>query len=556
LLGQGGFADVFLYQQNTPRREVAVKVLLLEMVGTDAVARLNDEANAMAGLSQHQNIVTVFHSGVANDGRPYLVMDYYPRPSLAKNWRQAKHPSQNVLTIGVQLAGAVESAHRLGILHRDIKPANILGDRNGRPVLGDFGIAMTITAAGQGAEGLSVPWSPPEAFGSNPRATPPSDVWGLAATLYSLLTGRAPFEVPGGDNKVHAQADRIKTAPYRPLGRPDTPASLDQVLATAMAKDPRARYQTMRAFGVALQEVEQELKLPPTRLEIIDDSAGYDGVNDDDDEDPGTRLRPITVIDPTGASTSPLVTPTPLTTPGPVLTWPSMTDVPTDRSGPTAHVLPSVTSVPRLDAYEPVDRTVRRGGPGGDTGFDSGPGTWQRVSPPEAVSTQKRLPSAPASPVPVVSPAPVAAKPRARWKIIVFAGVLLVIALVVTVVIMTTERDTPTLPEPGASLSGGSDPQDPLGTAAPPKATDLVGVVEENTAYFTWVNPQPEVGDIYLWNVVVGHVVTEEGRTSVQQTEASVDLEENQAEVCIAVWIVRSSGKPSEPVAECAERTA
>ncbi|MDR1078591.1 MAG: serine/threonine protein kinase, partial [Propionibacteriaceae bacterium] len=311
LLGQGGFADVFLFQQNSPRRVVAIKVLLAEAAGTDAAARLSAEANAMAGLSQHQNIVTVFHSGVADDGRPYLVMDYYPRPSLAKNWRQAKHSVANVLSIGVQLAGAVESAHRLqphGILHRDIKPANILGDRSGRPVLGDFGIAMTISDASQAAEGLSVPWSPPEAFAARPWAGPQSDVWGLAATLYSLLAGRAPFEVPGGDNKTHAQADRIRNSPYRPLGRPDAPPSLDQVLATAMAKDPAARYQTMRIFGQALREVENDLGLAPTRLDIIDDDPDWDLDPEEDDDEPGTRLRPITVIDPTGpvpAATAP-----------------------------------------------------------------------------------------------------------------------------------------------------------------------------------------------------------------------------------------------------------
>ncbi|MCL2490163.1 MAG: serine/threonine protein kinase, partial [Propionibacteriaceae bacterium] len=270
-LGQGGFADVYLYQQDSPRRIVAVKVLIAEMAGTEAAARLRREADAMAGLSQHQNIVTVFQSGTASDGRAYMVMEYYPGPALSQGLRTSHRSLASALSIGIQLSGAVESAHRLGILHRDIKPANILVDRAGRPVLGDFGIAMTSAeAAAGGAQGLSVPYSPPEAFDADPHPLPQSDVWGLAATVYALLGGRAPFEVPSGDNSVHALIERIRHDPYVPVGRQDVPPMLDQVLAAAMSKSPASRYATMQAFGRALGEVERDLHLNPTPMDIID----------------------------------------------------------------------------------------------------------------------------------------------------------------------------------------------------------------------------------------------------------------------------------------------
>ncbi|MDR0593289.1 MAG: protein kinase [Bifidobacteriaceae bacterium] len=299
LLGQGGFADVFLYQQRTPRRRVALKVLLPEVIGEGAIERLNDEADAMAELSAHPHIVTVYGSGVSDDGRPFLAMEYCPKPSLNINFRSTHRSVAEVLIVGVQIAGAVETAHRAGIYHRDIKPANILVTQYDNPALTDFGIAVNLAQTERGIEGLSVPWSPPEAFAATPWAGPQSDVWGLAATIYSLLAKRAPFEIPGSNNKPHAQMDRIQRAPLPPIGRPDVPTSLDQVLATAMAKDPAARYPTALAFGRALQEVQSELRFQPTRL-VIEDQGVVEAQEAGDDDAPATRLRSPLRIDPAG----------------------------------------------------------------------------------------------------------------------------------------------------------------------------------------------------------------------------------------------------------------
>jgi serine/threonine protein kinase len=528
LLGQGGFADVFLYQQNRPRREVAIKVMLAEMVGTDAGERLGEEADLMAGLSQHQNIVTVFHAGVADDGRPYMVMEYYPRPSLATGLREAKHSVASVLEIGVQLAGAVESAHRLGILHRDIKPANILVDRAGRPVLGDFGIAMTITKAQQAAEGLSVPWSPPEAFAAQPWAGPQSDVWGLAATVYSLLTGRAPFEIPGGDNKTHAQADRIRNSPYRPLGRPDAPPALDQVLATAMAKDPNNRYPTMRAFGNALRGVEQEMDLRPTRLDIIDESSGYDPGYDDED-DGGTKLRPITTVD----AQSPVTTTGPVAA-GPLAQWPTSRDTTGDGPvGPTVpYVWPSAEAAPLR--YDPAGTTAQR-----SLAADGAGSTVLRAEAPEA----PRL-------VAAEEPAGDTDTPPQRkpWAIAAAVGVVVAVAAAVTgVVLWGGEPEPPVLPGPAPS-TGGTAVIDPLPDVTVPAPADLAGVIQGQEARFTWTNPDPQTGDFYVWTDVLD---PEADRRRVDDPEVAITVAAGETTVCIEVATVRS-GRTSEPVRACA----
>ncbi len=151
LLGSGGFADVYLYEQHLPRRRVAVKVLLTDRMSSGSVSEFTSEANVMAMLSTHPAIVTIYQAGVAADGRPYLVMEYCPKPNLQVRYRREPFPIAESLRVGVQVAAAVETAHRAGVLHRDIKPANILVTEYNRPALTDFGIASTTSAAAESA---------------------------------------------------------------------------------------------------------------------------------------------------------------------------------------------------------------------------------------------------------------------------------------------------------------------------------------------------------------------------------------------------------------------
>lgn len=296
LLGMGGFADVFVYRQQMPAREVAVKVLSAQRINESVRERFRNEANLMAQLSQHPAIVTIHHADVANDGRPFLVMELCSRPGLGARYRSEQIPLAEALRLGVRLASAVESAHRMGILHYDIKPANVLTTDFGWPALTDFGIASTIGQVGDSELGLSIPWSPPELLSADPTSGDPrSDVYSLIATIYSAVAGRSPYEIPGGQNGAADLMHRIETTPAPPTGRAGVPTSLELVFEKGLAKDPRDRFQTPIEVAQALQRVEKELDLPETHIEI---AAGGDNVASSASQaDQETRVRPIHAID-------------------------------------------------------------------------------------------------------------------------------------------------------------------------------------------------------------------------------------------------------------------
>ena len=161
-LGSGGFADVFLYEQDMPRRDVAVKVLPSDVRDPDLRRMFNAEADVLAHLSAHPSIVTVYQAGISADGRPYIVMEFCPG-SLSQRYRIERIPVDEVLTIGVKMASALESAHRAGLVHRDVKPSNILVTTFGAPVLADFGISSSLArATADEVLAMSIPWSAPE----------------------------------------------------------------------------------------------------------------------------------------------------------------------------------------------------------------------------------------------------------------------------------------------------------------------------------------------------------------------------------------------------------
>lgn len=260
-IGSGGNAQVYLYEQELPSRKVAVKVLNDSALSEAARRRFVAEANVTAVLA-HRHIVQVFDAKVTDDGQPYIVMPFYPQPNLAVRARRAHFSVPQVLRIGIQIGSAVETSHRNGVLHRDIKPQNILTDSYGEPALTDFGIATT--TAGDGPEGLSVPWSPPEIIYGTGPGDQRSDVYSLGATLWHLLVGRPPFEQPGGGNTTGELMDRIISDPPPRTKRPDVPDSLERLLRLAMAKDQAARPQSAMELIRGLQSIEQELRLPVT----------------------------------------------------------------------------------------------------------------------------------------------------------------------------------------------------------------------------------------------------------------------------------------------------
>ncbi|MEA3502781.1 MAG: serine/threonine-protein kinase, partial [Actinomycetota bacterium] len=252
-------------------------------------------------VSGHPFIAQVFHAGVSDDGRPYLVMEYYPGENFQQRARKEQMSVGEVLRTGVQLASAVETAHRASILHRDIKPANVLTSAYGDPGLTDFGIASG-HGADEGASGVSIPWAAPEAITGAITDTR-SDIYSLAATVYTLLAGRSPFEIPGGDNTQLALIERVERDRVPPTGRNDIPVSLENILANAMAKDPNHRPRTAEEFGRQLQSVESELKLPQTRLNLIGESRVVRSRADIADDD-STRVKGVAELE---AQPSPLI---------------------------------------------------------------------------------------------------------------------------------------------------------------------------------------------------------------------------------------------------------
>ncbi|HBH58744.1 MAG TPA: serine/threonine protein kinase, partial [Arthrobacter bacterium] len=271
LLGSGGFSDVYLYEQDRPRRKVAVKVLLSDLKTEGARRRFESEANLMAQLSSHPYIVTIFEAEVTEAGHSYLAMEYCSRPSLDVRYRRQRFSVDEVLAVGIQVASAVETAHRAGIAHRDIKPANILVTDYNRPALTDFGISGTLGADADEDAGMSIPWSPPEQFTDGPIDGVMVDVWALGATLYTLLAGRSPFVMPGTDNSQRELISRITRAALPRLGRADVPASLELALSTAMAKSAASRYSSAHAFALALQRIQAELNLSVTPFEVLEE---------------------------------------------------------------------------------------------------------------------------------------------------------------------------------------------------------------------------------------------------------------------------------------------
>ncbi|MGO1798496.1 MAG: serine/threonine-protein kinase [Microbacterium sp.] len=534
VLGTGGFADVFLYEQQMPKRRVAVKVLLADRISSGAAQEFADEANVMAMLSTHPAIVTIYQSGVAGDGRPYIVMENCPRPNLQTRARKEPLSVAEALRVGIQVAGAVETAHRAGVLHRDIKPANILVTEYNRPALTDFGIASR-TGAVTEASGMSIPWSPPEFFADPPLGGARSDVFALGATLYTLLAGRSPFERPGERNTSADLIERIERTPLPPLVRGDSPASLQQVLERAMAKSPDVRYPSAVAFARALQKVQIELAHSVTPIDIVDDHPLPEDSEDDDDG--LTRVRNVVNIEPDAGHTRPSATTRPFGSPQPA----------------AAPAEPGPRFDPGLSASAAADTVLR---PGGESAA-SAPIDEDRtvVRGPRTVSPDaSALQPAPSS-VPPDAHLPAAEnaateekrKPRVgMWIGIAAAAVVLVGGTVLGVSMLGGGQDEE--PDPVATQDEVI-PKDPVSDAVP-SVGELAGERNGTAITFSWKNPSPEDGDLYLWNTVdlAGGGATE----TTEETRVTFEGAAS-GQVCVDVMLRRGDGRASEPVRACVE---
>ncbi|WAM19429.1 protein kinase (plasmid) [Rhodococcus sp. JS3073] len=256
-VGRGGFGVVLRCLQRSLDRTVAVKVLTADL-NPDNFERFLREQRAMGRLSGHPNIVNIHHYGTTRGGRPYIVMQYHPLGSLESRIRQLGPIDwRESLPLGVKMAGALETAHRLGLLHRDVKPANILLTDYGEPQLADFGIAH-IAGGFETSTGVitgSPAYTAPEVLkGQSP--TPASDVYSLGATLFCAITGHAAFQRREGEQLV-AQFLRISAHEVPDLHESGIPRDVSAAIEHAMKPVPGNRPASALAFGEELRRAEE-----------------------------------------------------------------------------------------------------------------------------------------------------------------------------------------------------------------------------------------------------------------------------------------------------------
>jgi predicted Ser/Thr protein kinase len=258
LLGKGGMGAVYLARDLTLDREVAIKVIPTESNAPEVHERFRREAKTVARLS-HPNIVPLHAFGEVG-GMPYFVMGYVRGESLAARLRRerklSEQESRRVLT---EIAGALDHAHRQGIVHRDIKPDNVLlDDESGRALLADFGIAKAVgagdTLAGAGSVvGTPHYMSPEQAMGRD-DVDGRTDVYSLGVMAYVMLGGHLPFE---GSSAAEVLRKRLsqEAAPLRSVA-PTVAEPLARVVDRCLARDPAARWPDARSVERALGATE------------------------------------------------------------------------------------------------------------------------------------------------------------------------------------------------------------------------------------------------------------------------------------------------------------
>ena len=262
-LGAGGMGEVYRARDSRLGRDVAIKILPKEMSADPArKQRFEREAKTISSLN-HPNICTLHDVG-SQDGVDYLVMECVEGETLAKRLEKGPLPLEQVLKIGQEIAGALDGAHRSGVVHRDLKPGNVMLTATGAKLL-DFGLAKESSSLATAATLTAViPTSPvtqegmivgtfqymsPEQI-EGKELDRRSDIFSLGAVLYEMLTGKKAFEGKTQLSVASAILEK-EPAPIRMI-KPLTPANLDHAIRKCLAKDCDERWQTARDLASEL----------------------------------------------------------------------------------------------------------------------------------------------------------------------------------------------------------------------------------------------------------------------------------------------------------------
>lgn len=244
-IGQGSMGVVYRAHDPQINRHIALKLLRQDRVTSEElVQRFFKEAQAMGGLS-HPNIATVYDTG-QDHGTIFIAMEILRGTSLKDLMREKKLNLNEIVHIGVQVAEALDFAHRKGIVHRDIKPSNIIIDPNGNAKITDFGIAHiedpTLTQQTIPGQILGTPlYMSPEQVMSNP-VDGRSDLYSLGVILYEMTTGTPPFK---GDNIAAIFQSILQETPREPeLDGSAVSRNLSNLIIKSLNKDPAKRFQT------------------------------------------------------------------------------------------------------------------------------------------------------------------------------------------------------------------------------------------------------------------------------------------------------------------------
>ncbi|MFI7167073.1 protein kinase [Rhodococcus erythropolis] len=272
-IGRGGFGVVYRCVQPSLDRAVAVKVLTADL-DEENRARYFREQRAAGRLTGHPNVVNVFQAGVTSNGRPFIVMPYFAQDSVDTRIRnQGPLPLNDVLRIGVKIAGALQAAHLLGILHRDVKPGNILITDYGEPALSDFGIAHFVGGfeTGTGVVTGSPAYIAPEIVAGESPSSAAADVYGLGATLFAAVSGHAAFERRSGEQLV-AQFLRITSDPVPDPREYGIDEDVGAIIEGAMSADPKSRPSAVE-LGRQLRECQRRHGFPVDEMALDVDPA-------------------------------------------------------------------------------------------------------------------------------------------------------------------------------------------------------------------------------------------------------------------------------------------